>query len=93
MGSIAIRGNSNDSTVMIGESIKHVSKYVPQADSVIITDINVYRHYQEAFPTGNVIQIGTGEKIENLDTGRTPERLQRDRQTCRHRGSGFIRLS
>lgn len=93
MESITIRGNNNDSTVMIGESIKHVGKYIPQADSVIITDINVYRHYQEVFPTGNVIQIGTGEKIENLDTGRTPERLCPDRQTSRHRGSGFVRLS
>jgi 3-dehydroquinate synthase len=37
-------------------------------ETVIITDINVRRHYLKDFPCCEVIEIGTGEKVKNLDT-------------------------
>ncbi|MDB9822335.1 3-dehydroquinate synthase [Deltaproteobacteria bacterium] len=68
MESIVIHGRSKDSKIMIGESIENVAKYLPPEETVIITDRNVYRYYHQVMPTNKIIQIGTGEKIKNLDT-------------------------
>jgi len=68
MKSVLIHGRSNDSLVMIGESILNLSEYLPRGRMVIITDGNVYRCYRDLFPTDKIIQIGTGEGIKTLDT-------------------------
>jgi len=65
---VLIRGASGDSTLLIGERIQNLKKYIPAGKVVVITDINVHRLYQKNFPSYNVITIGTGEKIKNLDT-------------------------
>jgi len=65
---VHIRGASGDSTLLIGERIQNLKKYIPAGKVVVITDINVHRLYQKNFPSYNVITIGTGEKIKNLDT-------------------------
>jgi 3-dehydroquinate synthase len=63
-----IRGTNSDSTILIGERIQNLKKYISAGKIVVITDINVHRLYQKYFPSHNVIAIGTGEKIKNLDT-------------------------
>jgi 3-dehydroquinate synthase len=63
-----IRGTNGDSTILIGERIQNLKKYISAEKIVVITDINVHRLYQKNFPSDNVIIIGTGEKIKNLDT-------------------------
>lgn len=70
MKSIVIHGISGDSLVMMGESINNVTEYLSGRQSVIITDVNVYRHYHNIFPSDRIIQIGTGEGIKNFDTVR-----------------------
>jgi len=65
---VLIRGASGNSTLLIGERIQNLKKYIPAGKVVVITDTNVHRLYQKNFPSCNVITIGTGEKIKNLDT-------------------------
>jgi 3-dehydroquinate synthase len=68
MESVLIHGRTNDSQVMIGESIGSLPEYLAGSRAIIITDVNVHRHYRDFFPTDNIIQIGTGEVIKTLDT-------------------------
>ena len=41
---LEIHGSTGDSTILIGESLGHLRKYIPAEEAVIITDANV-RHY------------------------------------------------
>ena len=65
-----IQGDTGHSTILIGERLQALSKYVQTKKLVIITDSNVRDIYQKDFPPGDVIEIGTGENIKNLDTVR-----------------------
>ncbi len=68
MKTIVIQGSTGHSTVRIGETLGNLSEYVPAEKVVIITDSNVRRYYQDDFPPYEIIEIGTGEQIKNLDT-------------------------
>ena len=65
---LKIHGSVGDSTILIGESLQDLRKYIPSEKVMIITDTNVSRHYLKDFPSCEVIEIGVGEKIKNLDT-------------------------
>ncbi len=65
---LEINGCTGDSTILIGESLGDLQKYVPSGTPVIITDTNVRNLYEKDFPPFEVIEIGTGEGIKNLDT-------------------------
>jgi len=67
---LEIHGNNSDSTILTGESIRNLRKYIPSQNVVIITDTNVRHYYLKYFQPWEVIEIGTGEKIKNLDTVR-----------------------
>ncbi len=68
MKSAVIRGMSNDSLVMVGESINNLNEYLSGREAIIITDVNVFHHYHHLLSSDRIIQIGTGEGIKNLDT-------------------------
>lgn len=68
MRQIKVSGKIADSNILIGESIKNLSRYINTEKSVIITGPNVYRFYKEDFPECRVIKIGSGEKVKTLDT-------------------------
>ena len=68
MKTLRIHGITGDSTILIGESLRNLKKYLPPGKVVIITDTNVKHYYLKDFPLSEVIEIGTGEKIKNLDT-------------------------
>ncbi len=68
---LKIEGLTGDSTILVGERLQNVNDYIPVDKAVIITDINVGHLYRQDFPACDVITIGTGEKIKNLDTVRT----------------------
>lgn len=68
MKRIDIQGRQGVSSILIDEQLKHLDRYVPAERAVIITDENVYRHYHNDFPAWDVITIGQGEQIKNLDT-------------------------
>ncbi len=68
---LEIHGSTGDSTILIGESLRDLRKYIPAEKVVIITDTNVRHYYLKDFPPSEVIEIGIGEKIKNLDTVQT----------------------
>ena len=68
---LEIRGTTGDSTILIGESLRDLGRYIPVEKAVIITDTNVRHYYGKDFPSYEVIEIGTGEKIKHLDTVQT----------------------
>lgn len=70
MRELKIKGTTGDSTLYIGESLQNLKDYIPPVKTVIITDSNVKYHYHKDFPPAEVIEIGIGEKIKNLDTVR-----------------------
>ena len=71
MKTIGIHGSTGDSTILIGEGLRNLRTYIPSEKVVIITDTNVRRYYLKDFPSCDLIEIGTGENIKNLDTIRT----------------------
>lgn len=68
MKALEIHGSTGDSIIRIGESLLELRKYIPAEKAIIITDTNVRSFYEKHFPPYDVIEIGTGEKIKNLDT-------------------------
>jgi 3-dehydroquinate synthase len=63
-----IKGSTGTSELLVGESIKNVGNYLPDSPLFIITDTVVADLYADLFPPGEVITLGTGEKIKTLDT-------------------------
>jgi len=56
------------STILIGERLENIKKYLPVNMPIIITDTNVQKHLGHYFPPGAVITIDTGEGTKTLDT-------------------------
>jgi 3-dehydroquinate synthase len=65
---LEIHGATGDSTILIGESLRNLSRYISAEKVVIITDTNVRSYYLKDFLSYEVIEIGAGEKVKNLDT-------------------------
>lgn len=65
---LRIHGKDGDSQVIVGGNLSEVNRFVSSEKAVIITDVNVAKHYRVRFPAWPVIEIGTGEKIKNLAT-------------------------
>ena len=65
---LEIHGTTGDSAILVGESLRNLERYISVEEALIITDTNVKRHYLKDFPRCEVIEIGTGEKVKNLDT-------------------------
>ncbi len=65
---LEIHGITGDSAILVGERLRNLERYISVEEAVIITDTNVKHHYLKDFPRCEVIEIGTGEKVKNLDT-------------------------
>jgi 3-dehydroquinate synthase len=68
MHEIVVDGNTGRSRIMVGERLDNVSAYLPGGHTIVITDENVGRLYQNRFPAADTITIGCGEKHKTLDT-------------------------
>jgi 3-dehydroquinate synthase len=68
MNEIIVTGQSGRSRIMIGETLDHLSQYLPKGRTIFITDENVQRLYGHRFPPGEVITIGCGEQHKTLET-------------------------
>jgi 3-dehydroquinate synthase len=71
MHAIDIEGASSKSTVLVGERLQELARYLPAGRTVIITDENIQRLYRKEFPALPVLNIGTGEGVKTLDTVRS----------------------
>ncbi len=65
---LEIKGITGSSKILVGERLQNLEKYMSAEKFVIMTDANVNRIYGNDFPSCEVIEIATGEKIKNLDT-------------------------
>lgn len=66
---LKVKAESRFSDILIGEKITNLSKYIGSKKTIIITDSNIVRLYQNQFPKGiPVIEIGLGEKNKTLQT-------------------------
>lgn len=86
MKTFQIEGSTGSSIILIGEKLKNLAQYIPSDESTIfITDTTVSALYGNDFPSGKVIEIGTGEEIKTIDTVTTVHRrlleLEADRST------------
>jgi 3-dehydroquinate synthase len=63
-----IQGATGDSTLLIGEYLRNLKKYIPGDQTVVITDPNVRYYYQDELRFHNIIEIGIGEAAKNLLT-------------------------
>ena len=68
MRQFQVNGLLGISSIYVGESLSNIGTYLPDTEPVIITDSNIKSIYQDQFPKGPVITIGTGEKIKTLHT-------------------------
>ncbi len=68
MQSIVVEGQTGRSEIMVGEHLANLSNHLPPGRTILITDENVARYYQDQFPACDVITIGCGEKIKTLTT-------------------------
>lgn len=70
MKKLSIQSAIGNSEIIIGESFTNILNYIPSGKkTAIITDVNVRKIYGGQFPKGiELIEIGTGETIKNLDT-------------------------
>ena len=68
MRSIHIEAASGQSTIMVGESLEHLSSHFDATKRVIITDSPVRSFYGDLFPPCEVIEIGIGEPSKTLAT-------------------------
>ena len=62
----SIKGSLGCSSIYVGEHLKNLGNYLPDARTVIITDENIKKIYEKDFPNLPVITIGTGEGIKTL---------------------------
>jgi 3-dehydroquinate synthase len=63
---LEIHGSRGDSSVVIGRDL--LNRPVPAEKTIAITDSTVRHLYQKDFPPCEVIEIGVGERVKNLDT-------------------------
>ena len=71
MHAIEITGAARPSTILVGESIEKLGRYLPAGRVVVVTDGNVRRLYQDRFPpAAPVLSIGGGEAFKTLETAK-----------------------
>jgi len=68
METFQVKAQQRLSSIYVGESLHNIQRYLPDTQTVIITDENIYRIYKNDFPSCPVITIGTGEGIKTLST-------------------------
>jgi 3-dehydroquinate synthase len=68
MKQLTIHTDSRESTILLGEQLQNLPKYLPPGKCIIVTDDNILRHYAAALPPFPVISIGTGERHKTLKT-------------------------
>lgn len=68
MKTYEIDGSTGHSTILIGEALTNLRKYLPEGKVVVITDENVWHYYGDIFPKVEVIRIGIGEPVKSMTT-------------------------
>ena len=67
MKGLEICGSTGDSSILVGESLQNLQNYIGSQRVVITTDKNIRHYYSKNVPPHEVIEVGTGERIRNLN--------------------------
>jgi len=68
MKKIDITGKNSASTILVGERLENLHRYLPVENPIIITDHVVLDLYRHKLPKAEIICIGTGEENKTLQT-------------------------
>lgn len=71
MKTFHVKGEYGHSSIYVGERLENLRNYLPSTQIIIITDENIKKQYEKAFPPVPVITIGTGEGVKTLATVET----------------------
>jgi 3-dehydroquinate synthase len=63
-----IRGQTGESKILVGESLKNLPKHLPPTKCILITDTYVRNHYSHLFPEFDLIELESGEHAKSLET-------------------------
>jgi 3-dehydroquinate synthase len=83
MKTVTIQGAERQSKLLIGETLRNLTQYLPSFQTVIVTDSTVKKLYGDQFPAAPVITIGIGEAFKTLETAQTIYRELIERQIDR----------
>ncbi len=61
-------GQTGTCEIIVGTSLDEASKFYKNKKIFIVTDKNVRTIYENDFPPGDIIEIGTGEEIKTVET-------------------------
>jgi 3-dehydroquinate synthase len=66
---LEVKAESKISKIFIGEQLANLPRYIAGRKTIILTDVNILKHYADHFPPGiPVIEMGLGEKNKTLAT-------------------------
>ncbi len=66
---LKIKAESKTSTILFGERLTNLTKYIDGRKAIILTDSNLIKYYKNQFPVNiPVIEMGLGEKHKTLST-------------------------
>ncbi len=68
MREITLNTSGKTSRILVGETFRNISTYLPDKPLVIITDENVAAHYADSFPEGLIISVKAGESSKTLNS-------------------------
>lgn len=64
-----VKAESNTSSILIGERLANVEKYIDGRKTIILTDSNILKYYGDQLPSGiPIIEIGLGETNKTIST-------------------------
>jgi len=88
MQTFSITTATGRSTICVGERLQNLVRYLPHDRLVIVTDDNVRRLYEDAFPPGAaVVSVGSGEAAKTLAV---VERIYGELLACEADRSTFV---
>jgi len=64
----SVHAANGTSRILIGETLAALAKYIPEGNSVLITDTNVRRLFPPELASFKIIEVDLGEKAKNLAT-------------------------
>jgi 3-dehydroquinate synthase len=63
-----IHGQTGISRILVGESLRNLSKHLPPTKCIIIADTHVKNLYRHLFPSYDLIELESGEHAKSLES-------------------------
>lgn len=63
-----IHGQTGNSRILVGESLRNLPKHLPPTKCILITDTDVKNQYHHLFPSYDLIELESGEHTKSLES-------------------------